>query len=244
MKNCDFRNPYRWRTALQALSILAALAFPLSALAGSMEVPFSVNIFSSCDIPQTDTKDKPFDPLEVADSFAGYHCTLQTLAQTTTFFRYFSYPVAPSTNIGRYFTTNFFDLNSDAIVKLALYPFPPNLQFQNFAYYREEVTVSAGTDLYMGFAGPQPSSDSGSCYAGGATQYFFAGVNISTNSSITFNAPSQSITKDTRYPNQYGVGDPCNVFSISEPDTLMLMAIGSTGILMVFGFRRQARGRG
>lgn len=240
MKHCDSRRPYHWLSHFQALAILAVLALPFSALAGSMEVPFS-STAASCDIPQTDTTDKPFDPLVVADSFAGYQCTLETLSQTTTFYRYFSYPVAPSINIGRYFTTDLFDLNSDVIVKLALYPFPPNPQFQNFAYYREEVTVSAGTDLYVGFAGPQPSSNIGSCYAGGATQYFFAGANISTNSSITFNAPTQSITKDMRYTNQYGVGDPCNALPEPGTLTLMLLGIGTAGLLKLIGIRRRTQ---
>lgn len=76
-------------------------------------------------------------------------------------------------NIGRYFTTLDVTLNSQAIVALALYPFTP--QYQNFAYYREVVLVSANTELYMGTAAPQPVGSTGTCYVGGAAQYFFCG---------------------------------------------------------------------
>ena len=235
MQHDDYRRPYRWRTALQALAVLATLALAFSVRAGSMPIPFAP---STCEIPQTDTRDKPFDATQVADSFSNYTCALQTLPQDITFYRYYSFPSLPDINIGRYLTTDWFDLNSQVIVALALFPFQPNPQFQNFAYYREEVLVKAGTDLYVGTAGPQPSNDVGSCYAGGATQYFFAGENVSSNPSITFSSPL-AITKDTRYPNQYGVGDPCNV--VPEPDTLMLFGIGSLGMLLV-GVRRRAKG--
>ncbi|MBV5277099.1 hypothetical protein JZU56_04690, partial [bacterium] len=135
---------------------------------------------------------------------------MQKLTSDTVFYRYYSYPEAPSINIGRFLTTNLYEINSEAIVKLALYPFPPNVQFQNFAYYREQVLVKAQTELYVGLAGPQPAADTGSCYTGGASQYFFSGVDISTNPSFTFTWQA-ALTKDTNYVNQYGVGDPCNV---------------------------------
>ncbi len=235
MKNCD---TYRWRTALQALAILAVLAIPFSAQAGS--IPLSASTSGTCNIPQTITTDKPFDAATVIDSFAGYQCTLETLAQNIIFYRYYSFPAAPEINKNRYLTTNFFELNSDVIIGLALYPFPPNPQFQNFAYYREQVSVLAGTDLYVGLAGPQPSTDIGSCYAGGATQYFFAGANVSNNPSIAFSG-ALPITKDTRYPNAYGVGDPCNVYKVPEPDTLtlILLGIGNIGLLKLVGVRRR-----
>ncbi len=226
---------YRWRTALQALAMLVALAIPFSSRAGPVPIPSSSG---TCDVPQTNTTDKWFDAAQVVDSFSNYECALQTLTQDTTFYRYYSFPQAPITNIGRYLTTNFFDLNSDVIVWLALYPFPPNPQFQNFGYYREEVLVLAGIGLYAGTAGPQPSTNIGSCYAGGAAQYFFAGENVSSNPSITFSS-AQALTKDTRYPNQYGVGDPCNV--VPEPGTLMLLGIGAAGMLLV-GVRRRKYG--
>ena len=168
----------------------------------------------------------------------NYTCTLQNLAQDITFYRYYSFPNLPDMNKGRYLTTDLFDLNSQVIVALALFPFQPFPQFQNFAYYREQVLVKAGTDLYVGTTGPQPSTDVGSCYAGGAAQYFFAGENVSSNPSITFSS-AQALTKDTRYPNQYGVGDPCNV--VPEPGTLMLLGIGAAGMLLV-GVRRRKYG--
>jgi len=226
---------YRWRTALQTLAMLVALAIPFSSRAGPVPISFSPG---TCDVPQTITTDKPFDAAQVIDSFSNYECALQTLTQNTTFYRYYSFPNLPNINIGRYLTNNFWDLNSDVIVMLALFPFPPNPQFQNFGYYREEVLVQARIGLYAGFAGPQPSTDVGSCYAGGATQYFFAGENISNNPNITFSSP-QALTKDTRYPNQYGVGDPCNV--VPEPGTLMLLGIGAAGMLLV-GVRRRKYG--
>jgi hypothetical protein len=238
MKHCDIRNPYRWHTVLQTLAILAFLAIPFSVRAGPMPLP--ANTTGACNIPETNTTDKWFNADDVIHSFAGYQCSLETLSQDTIFFRYYSFPSAPTINIGRYLTTDFFNLNSDVIVKLALYPFPPNPQFQNFAYYREEVLVKANTDIFVGLAGPQPPGNLGSCYAGGAAQYFYAGDNVSNNPSITFSG-GVAITKDTRYPNQFGVGDPCNVYYVSEPDslTLILLGIGNIGLLRLIGFRRR-----
>lgn len=189
----------------------------------------------SCDIPDGSSfTDRRFNALEVEQSFLNSDCTPITLTQDTTFFRYYSFPPAPATNIGRYLTTNAFELNSEAIVKLALFPFPPNVQFQNFAYYRETVTVLAGTTLYSGIAGPQPYNKPNSCYAGSATQYFFAGENISDNANFTF-AFDKSITRDTRYPNKFGVGDPCQ--KVPEPSPLVgIGAIASLGLAA--GFHR------
>ncbi|MEG3436582.1 hypothetical protein V0288_05570 [Pannus brasiliensis CCIBt3594] len=173
--------------------------------------------------------DRPYNQADVIASFAGSNCTAVTLTQDTTFYRYYSFPLSPNVNKGRYLTSDFFDLNSEAIVKLALYPFPPNVQFQNFAYFREEVLVTAGTTLYQGIAGPQPVSDPNSCYAGGASQFFYDGPNVSNNSNITFTYDAD-LTRDTRYINPYGVGDPCGI-QVPEPSP-----ISSVGAIAALGF--------
>lgn len=191
---------------------------------------------ADCDIPNSSTNDKPYTATEVIASFKDSDCTPWSSDQDQIFYRYYSFPLSPNINIGRYLTLDFFTLNSEAIVKLALYPFPPNPQFQNFAYYREQVLVAANVNLYYGLAGPQPAGDTGSCYAGGARQFFFAGDDISNNTDFTFVADGL-LTKDTRYLNKYGVGDPCNV---PLPATWPLLAVG----LMLLGrVRRQVGDR-
>jgi hypothetical protein len=209
------------------LSTVTLIAYQPNALAGSLS--------GSCSIPDGSFyTDKKYNSLEVEQSFLNSDCMLITLAQDTTFFRYYSFPSSPAINIGRYLTTDAFELNSEAIVKLALFPFPPNVQFQNFAYYRETVNVLAGTPLYSGTAGPQPYDKPNSCYAGGATQYFFAGENISNNTNLTFTF-EKNLTKDTRYPNTYGVGDPCQ--KVPEPSPLT--GLGAIAVLgLVAGFNR------
>ena len=94
------------------------------------------------------------------------------------------------------------------------------------------MTVAAGVTLYAGVAGPQPVGATGSCYAGGASQWFFAGANVSTNPQIRF-SDSAKLTVDTRYPNQYGMGDPCNVVPL--PATLPLLAVGLLLLVRVKG---------
>lgn len=191
---------------------------------------------ADCDIPNSSTSDKPYTATDVIASFKDSDCTLMSLDQDRVFYRYYSYPFYPTINIGRYLTLDFFTLNSEAIVELALYPFPPNVQFQNFAYYRERVLVAANVNLYAGLAGPQPPSDTGSCYAGGASQYFFAGADITDNTAFTFVADGL-LTKDTRYLNEYGVGDPCNV---PLPATWPLLAVG---LVLLGRVRRQVGDR-
>ncbi len=192
--------------------------------------------FGSCLIPDGSSyTDKPYNSLDIEQSFLNSDCTPITLTQDITFFRYYSFPPPPAArNVGRFFTTNDFSLNSEAIVNLALYPFPPNPQFQNFAYYRETVTVLAGTTVYEGTAGPQPYDNPNSCYTGGARQYFFAGDNVSSNPNITFTY-EKNLTRDTRYPNTYGVGDPCQV--VPEPSPVA--GIGAMAALgLAIGFNR------
>ena len=202
------------------LSTVTLIADQPNTLAGSLN--------GSCSIPDGSSyTDKKYNSLEVEQSFLNSDCTLITLTQDTTFFRYYSFPPSPAINIGRYLTTDAFDLNSEAIVKLALFPFPPNVHFQNFAYYRETVNVIAGTSLYFGTAGPQPYDKPNSCYAGGAKQYFFAGDNISNNANFYFTF-DQNLTKDTRYPNTHGVGDPCQ--KVPEPSPLT-----GLGVIAVLG---------
>lgn len=201
------------------------------------------NARAACDIADSTTTDKPYTAYDVETSFQNTDCQLIYLDADTTFYRYYSFPLVPNINIGRYFTLDIFNINSEAIVKLALYPFPPNPQFQNFAYFREMVTVLTGIGLYAGIAGPQPAGDSGSCYAGGARQYFFAGDNISSNPSISFSNPVE-ITRDTRYPNQYGVGDPCNVFGVPEPATPEMLGLGLMVLATMAGIKRRARWKG
>jgi hypothetical protein len=135
-------------------------------------------------------------------SFLNSSCQSQILPQGTSFFRYYSFPPAndpfpnpikpPGLNTtGRYLTTNFFDFNSEAIVKLALYPFTP--AFQNFAYYRETVTLLQDTELYVGTVGPQLPNNPTSCYAGGAAQYYInAGV---SNGGAGISPPDGTIFK-------------------------------------------------
>lgn len=214
---------------------LPARGVPLRALFGLVLCTLALTARADCDIPQTATADKPFDAEQVMLSFYQQDCTVTTFDQDKVFYRYYSFPHYPSINIGRFLTLDFFTINSEAIVKLALFPFPPNPQFQNFAYYREQVLVAAGLPLYLGLAGPQPVDEPDSCYAGGASQYFFAGENISTNPAITF-GPAALMTRDTRYTNQYGVGDPCNVVPL--PGTVMLLGIGAFGLLGVIRLRR------
>ncbi|AUB83421.1 hypothetical protein [Candidatus Thiodictyon syntrophicum] len=221
-------NPFRRGRWLAAVRVLAALSV--------LTIAFAAPANADCDVPQTPTFDKPFTATDVIASFADAECTLQKLTSDTVFYRYYSYPEAPSINIGRFLTTNLYEINSEAIVKLALYPFPPNVQFQNFAYYREQVLVKAQTELYVGLAGPQPAADTGSCYTGGASQYFFSGVDISTNPSFTFTWQA-ALTKDTNYVNQYGVGDPCNVVPL--PGTLGLLGIGACLLLTRVNTRRR-----
>jgi hypothetical protein len=202
---------------LRGLAVLALAAAACSANA-------------DCDIPSVLTNDRPFSPDEIASSFADESCDAETTAAERVFYRYYSYPLYPDINIGRFFTLDFFTLNSEAIVALALYPFPPNPQFQNFAYFREQVTVVAGIELFVGRAGPQPVGDLGSCYSGGASQYFYAGDNITTNPAIRFSSP-EKLTVDTRYRNTYGKGDPCNVIPL--PATGLLFALGVPLLLVV-----------
>lgn len=100
------------------------------------------------------------------------------------------------------------------------------------------MTVAAGTEVYYGTAGPQPVDDLGSCYAGGAAQYFFAGDSISTNTAILF-SDAMSIDKDFSYINEYGVGDPCN--AIPLPGTLLLFVLGAPAIASLRRLRRRGR---
>lgn len=228
MQPMAFSARRRWYGAFPTLAILAALTLAFSARAAA-----------DCDIPETITSDRPFDADTVIASFADSECTLQKLPGDSVFFRYYSFPEAPNINIGRFLTTDLFAINSEAIVELALYPFPPNPQFQNFAYYREQVLVAAGTELYFGVAGPQPADDIGSCYAGGAAQYFYAGANISSNPAIEFRGPPALLERDERYPNEFGVGDPCNVLPL--PDTALLLGFGLVGLSTLATAKGRAR---
>ena len=88
-----------------------------------------------------------------------------------------------------------------------------------------------------GTAGPQPYNNSNSCYAGGAKQYFFAGENVSNNPNLSFTF-EKNLTKDTRYPNTYGVGDPCQQAQVPDPSPLT--GLGAIAVLgLVAGFNRK-----
>jgi hypothetical protein len=218
---------------------IASLGLSTVTLVAYQPHAWAAPLGGSCSIPPSST-DRPYLPLEVEQSFLNADCTPIFLTKTTTFFRYYSFPPAnpprpdplkpPGINIGRFITSDLFTLNSDAIVKLALFPFNP--PFQNFGYYREEVTVAAGTTLYEGIAGPQPYNQPNSCYTGGAKQYFFADSNVSTNLSITFANPT-TLTLDYQNLNTYGVGDPCQ--KIPEPSPLAgIGAIAALGLAASF----------
>ncbi len=217
-----------WRSTLRLLAAMVLLASACAAWADDPD----------CDIPASQGNDKPYNAVDVITSFKDFTCTAIELDVETVFYRYYSYPESPAINIGRFLTENLFTLNSEAIVQLALYPFPPNVQYQNFAYYREIVTVKAGITLYAGVAGPQPVGDAGSCYAGGASQFFFADANISSNPDITF-SNSTNLTIDKGYVNQYGFGDPCNVIPV--PATWPLLAVGLLLLVRTKGHRRVRR---
>jgi hypothetical protein len=71
----------------------------------------------------------------------------------------------------------------------------------------------------------------------GCRKNFLAGYDISTNPDFTFIADGL-LTQDTRYQNQYGVGDPCN--AIPLPGTWPLLAVG---LILLARVRRQVGGR-
>ncbi len=57
---------------------------------------------SACIIPDGSAfTDRPYNPTDVEQSFSGGNCSQVTLQQDTTFYRYYSFPPAPRTNIGR-----------------------------------------------------------------------------------------------------------------------------------------------
>jgi hypothetical protein len=60
--------------------------------------------FGSCSIPDGSSyTDRPYNSLDIEQSFLNSDCTPITLTQDITFFRYYSFPSPPARNVGRFF---------------------------------------------------------------------------------------------------------------------------------------------
>ena len=100
-------------------------------------------------------------PESIAITFLDAQCTERVLDEPETFYRYYSQSQYIK---GRYLTTDKYDLNTEAIRKLAL-----KQEWGNKATTIMTVTLPEGTTVYQGIAGPQTPSE---CYPGGGQQTF------------------------------------------------------------------------
>ncbi len=193
-----------WLSSSLLLSLAQVIFVSNSSVAGTLD--------PSCPIPDTAARN-PIDLNNIINSFANSDCLPVTLTQATEFFRYYSFPTAPGVSKGRYLTSTVYSDTSDAIIGLALLP-----AFGNNATQVEEALVLAGTTVYEGFAGPQPTGSTTSCYKGGATQDFIPDSDVSK-------------TIFTYLSNLFNNGDACT-YTVPEPNlgpVISLIGLGFIG---------------
>lgn len=98
----------------------------------------------------------------IAATFLDGKCQKVTLRMPQTFYRY--YNADNTLKFDRYFTTNQYQTNAEAIAGLAL-----DQAWGNKAQKMLSVTLPAGTVVYQGLVAPQEPA---SCYPGGGQQTF------------------------------------------------------------------------